>query len=102
MFKNTGEAWLQSLRELKRMWPLLILFVITFAIVLWLQPLKAGLTLFGIAKVSLGGLIGYMIDRCVFAAEDRPHLLQGISRGAAWKRRSLIVAAAIVALAFVP
>ena len=96
------DGWRQQLADLKRMWPIVILFAITFAIVMLLNPMKAGLTLFGISKVALGGLIGYAVDRCVFRDADRPHKLEGISRGAAWKRRSLIVAAAIVALAFVP
>lgn len=102
MFNLIDTRWDPALRELRRMWPLVILFLITFLIVLALNPMKAGLTLFGISKVALGGLIGYVIDRCVFRAEDRPHILEGISRGAAWKRRSLIVAAAILALGFVP
>ena len=89
-------------RDLARMWPLLILFAACFAVVLFLNPMKAGLTLYGIGRVALGGVLGYWTDRCVFPATDRPELLVGISRGAAWKRRAVIVAAAIVTLAFVP
>lgn len=87
---------------LRRMAPLYVLFLITFSVVLFLSPAKAGLTLYGISKVLLGGLIGYAIDRWGFRPEDRPHLLQGVERGTAWKRRAWIMCAAIVALALVP
>ena len=88
---------------LRRMWPLWVVFVIAFAIVLFLSPMKAGLTLYGIGKVALGGLIGYLVDRYVFRDEDRPEVqIDGISKGTAWKRRAWIVCAAILAMALVP
>lgn len=91
-----------KLRDISRAWPLLLLFALTFAVVLWLNPAKAGLALWGISKVALCGYLGYWADRLVFRPEDRPHLLEGISRGTAWKRRSLIVAAAILAGGMIP
>ena len=85
---------LAKLRDLARAYPLLLLFAVTFLVVLLLNPAKAGL--------ALWGYLGYWVDRLCFRPEDRPHLLEGISRGAAWKRRSLIVAAAILAGGLIP
>lgn len=84
---------------LRRMWPLYSLFLVCFAVVLCLNPMKAGLTLFGVGKVLLGGLGGYFIDRYAFREADRPHLLTGIERGTAWKRRAWIICAAIIGFA---
>ncbi|MDO5625029.1 MAG: putative holin [Pseudomonadota bacterium] len=87
---------------LRRMWPLWIIFALCFAVVLYLNPAKAGLTLYGIGKVALGGIIGYGVDRFTFREHERPHVLDGIERGTAWKRRSWIICAAIIAMALVP
>lgn len=89
-------------RPLRRMLPLWIIFAIAFVVVLSINPAKAGLTMYGIGKVALGGIVGYSVDRFVFREEDRPHLLLGIERGTAWKRRAWIVCAAIIAMALVP
>jgi len=90
------------LRDVLRASPLLLLFLIAIAIVCWLNPAKAGLTVFGIAKIALGAYIGYWSDRLCFRAEDRPHRLEGIAKGTAWKRRAIIIAACVVAAAFIP
>lgn len=87
---------------LRRMWPLWLLFVLCFGVVLFLNPMKAGLTLFGIGKIALGGLIGYVVDYCAYRKDARPHNLECIERGVAWKRRAWIICAAILAMAFVP
>jgi hypothetical protein len=96
-------AWLHDDgRDALRGWPLLALFAVTFTVVLFLNPAKAGLTLFGISKIALGGYLGYLCDRHGFRKEDRPHVLEGVSKGTAWKRRAIIMAAAIVAAALIP
>jgi hypothetical protein len=102
MLKLNSLRILDEGRPLRRMWPLIILFVLSFTVVLALNPVKAGLTLYGIGKVALGGLVGYGVDRYTFREEDRPHVLSGIERGTAWKRRAWIICAAIIAMAFVP
>lgn len=89
-------------RDLVRASPLLALFLITFAVVLMLNPAKAGLALWGVSKIALCAYVGYWADRLCFRPEDRPHVLEGISRGAAWKRRALIVSAAILAGGLLP
>lgn len=86
----------------RRMWPLWIIFVVAFWFVLDENEAKAGLTIYGIGKVALGGIVGYVVDLCVFRPGDRPHLLTGIERGTAWKRRAWIVCAALIAMALVP
>lgn len=91
-----------KLRDAARAYPLLLLFAITFAVVLLLNPAKAGLALWGVSKIALCAYLGYWVDRLAFRPEDRPHLLEGVSRGTAWKRRSLIVAAAILAGGLIP
>jgi membrane protein YqaA with SNARE-associated domain len=89
-------------RALARCSPLLALFLVSFAAVLALNPAKAGLALWGLAKLGMGGYFGYWIDRSVFRAEDRPHRLSDPQRAQAWQRRSWIVAASIVAAALTP
>jgi hypothetical protein len=89
-------------RALARCSPLLVLFLVSFAAVLALNPAKAGLALWGLAKLGMGGYVGYWIDRSVFRAEDRPHRLDDSWRAYAWQRRSWIVAASIVAAALIP
>lgn len=90
------------LRDSMRAWPLLALFTVSFAVVYHLAPQKVGLTLFGICKLGLGAYIGYWADRFTFRDEDRPHRLEGIAKGTAWKRRAIIVAASILAAALIP
>lgn len=101
-FEMIDNRWTDLLRDLLRGWPLLLLFCITFPVVLYLNPAKAGLALFGVSKIALGGYLGYLCDRFGFRYEDRPHVLEGISKGTAWKRRAIIMAAAIVAAALIP
>lgn len=89
-------------QDLARCWPLLLVFAATFAIVLLLNPAKAGLAVWGVSKLAMSAYIGYWADRLCFRPEDRPHVLEGVSKGTAWKRRAIIVAAAIVAGALIP
>lgn len=86
----------------KRAIGLALVFLITFAVVVFVAPQKAGLAVWGLSKLALGGYVGYWIDRSVFRPEDRPHLLDGIAKGTAWKRRACIVSAAVIATALLP
>jgi hypothetical protein len=96
------ETLSDRLRDATRASPLLVLFLVTFAIVALMAPVKVGLTLFGISKLALGAWLGYWVDRLCFREENRPHRLQGVAQGTAWKRRAIIVAACILAAAFIP
>lgn len=102
MFTLIKPAWMQRAADLSRGSPLLALFAGTFVVVLLLNPAKAGLALWGVSKIALCAYLGYWADRLCFRPEDRPHVLEGISRGTAWKRRALIIAAAIVAGGMIP
>lgn len=90
-----------TLQDKLRAWPLLLLFALCIVPVLILAPVKLGLALWGIAKLGMGGYAGYHIDRAIFPYA-RPHTLDGIEAGTAWKRRALIVAAAIIAMGLLP
>jgi len=108
---NNDTLWLKLLRvwaaiapkasDLLRCSPLLILGLVAFAIVFWLNPAKLGLMLWGCARLAVYAYIGYWVDRALFPYA-RPHTLDGIAEGTAWKRRALIVSAAILAGALLP
>jgi hypothetical protein len=92
---------LPQLRDKLRATPLLALGLIVFGVVLLMNPMKLGLMLWGAARLGVYAYIGYWADRIIFPYA-RPHSLTGIAEGTAWKRRALIVAAAILAGALLP
>ncbi len=81
--------------------PVLLVAIITFAVVLWINPVKFGLMLYGIAKLTAFAFAGDWVDYRIFRSAQ-PDELKGIEQGTAWKRKGLIVAASIVAGALVP
>lgn len=81
--------------------PVLLVAIITFAVVLFLNPMKLGLMLYGIAKLTAFAFAGDWVDSRIFK-RAQPQDLDGIAQGTAWKRKGLIVAASIVAGALVP
>lgn len=88
-------------RDKLRASPLLFVFVLTFLpVVIW-DPIKVGLSLYGLAKMAFCAYGGYWCDRLLYPS-GRPHTLQGIERGAAEKRRAFVVAAWIMAGALIP
>lgn len=90
-----------ALRDLFRTAPLLLLGLVTFIAVLFLNPAKAGLMVWGVARIGVYAWLGYWVDRIIFPYA-RPHTLTGIAEGTAWKRRALIVSAALIAGALLP
>ncbi len=76
--------------------PGLWLAVITLAVVVFLKPLKIGLLLWGISKLAAFAFAGDWVDSRIFPGAQ-PDELAGIEQGTAWKRKGLIVAAAIIA-----
>ncbi len=101
MFEKISE-FQQKHADILRASPLAVLFLITFVVVLLLAPQKAGLAIWGISKLAMGSYVGYWADRLSFRKEDRPHLLEGVSKGTAWKRRAFIIGCALIATAFIP
>ena len=94
----------QKLKDLLARWkvqPVLVVAVITFAVVAFLNPAKVGLALYGISKLTLFAFAGQWIDDRIFRTAQ-PEQLEGVAQGTAWKRKGLIVAASIVAGALVP
>jgi hypothetical protein len=87
--------WQARQPELFRAWPLLLVFVLTFPIVCYLAPQKAGLMLHGASKLAFFSYAGYWVDRGV--SRFRPEELEGIAHGAAEKRRAWIVCSCILA-----
>ena len=81
--------------------PVLWLFLITFIVVASLNPMKIGLLFWGICKLAAFAFAGDWVDGRIFP-DDQPDGLEGIAQGTAWKRKSLIIAAAIVAGALLP
>lgn len=98
-------AWFQqalpSIRDKLRATPLLLLGAITFLVVLLMNPAKVGLLIWGASRLGLYAYLGYWVDRIIFPYA-RPHTLKGVAEGTAWKRRSLIIAASILAGGLLP
>lgn len=84
-----------------RIQPVLVVAVITFAVVAFLNPAKVGLALYGISKLTLFAFSGNWMDGRIFLTAQPEHL-EGVAQGTAWKRKGLIVAASIIAGALVP
>lgn len=85
---------------LRRMWPLWLLFAACFAVVLFQNPMKAGLIAYGIGKISIGGVVGYLVDFCATEKKNRPENLEdGIALGTARKCRTWVICATILAVA---
>lgn len=80
--------------------PVLWLFLITFLVVAVANPVKMGLFAWGVSKLAGFAFLGDWIDGRFFP-NDQPEKLTGQSQGAAWKRKGVIIAAAIVAGALV-
>lgn len=100
IWRRLVAAW-PSVRDKLRATPLLLLGVVTFIVVLVLNPAKVGLMVWGVARIGVYAWLGYWVDRIIFPYA-RPHILSGIAEGTAWKRRALIVAAALIAGALLP
>lgn len=75
----------------------LIVILLSLAII-WLSPFQLGVTLYKLSVVTLGGWLGYWLDRWIFPYA-RPH--GELNPVASWYmlRRAIIVAATILAVA---
>jgi hypothetical protein len=89
-------AALQRWRSKLTAQPVLWLFLLTFIVVVALKPAKVGLLLWGICKLAAFAFAGDWCDARIFS-DAQPEQLTGIEQGTAWKRKGLIVAAAIIA-----
>lgn len=98
---NRFRARLDRIRDQLRAAPWLAVALALLLLVAWLNRDYVAFLAWGVCKIALGAWLGYRIDRSIFPYE-RPHTLTGIARGAATKRRALIVACAVLALALAP
>ncbi len=87
---------------LAKLWPLWLMFVISFAAVAYQNPVKAWLVLYAISKILLGGLVGIVIHWGFRKIHPMPAEPNGIETGTDWKCCTWIIAAAVLALALVP
>ena len=73
---------------------LALLFIISM-----FAPGRAGTVISKLSMIAIAASAGYWIDRTAFRADRRPHLLLGPERTHAEYRRSIIMGAAMLAMA---
>lgn len=83
------------------LWIMPLLFLVSLAVVLVLNPVKLGLLVWGLCKISLGATLGHLIDWTLFPDHD-PGTQTGPAAGNAFTRRATIVAACIIAAGLIP
>lgn len=106
-------TWAAKLRDWSRGWPLLLIFVIALAITFLVSPGKVWLSVWGVAKMALGGFGGFWFHRWV-APYLRPHRFLDEATGlpptdaharvfalAVYTRCALVVAG-VIAAGFIP
>jgi hypothetical protein len=99
---NLFKAVIAKIPGLARGLPMLFLAGGLFYFVMQLNPAKLGPTLYFYSRIAGAAFLGYWLDRWMYPYA-RPHDEPvGIARGAAMKRRALIVSAAIVSAGFAP
>jgi hypothetical protein len=81
-----------------RMWPWLIVAVVTLAAIYVIAPQQVSVVLAKFNLLALGAWLGYWVDRIAFPYA-RPHEAKPAHVDVAQLRRALIIAAAMVAMA---
>ena len=84
-----------------RQWPWLAAALVSAIAVGIYRPEMVGLLGWSLCKLCFGAGLGYWVDRSI-ARGSRPHELAGEAKDRALLRRSIIVAAAILAMALGP
>lgn len=83
---------------LVKLWPLWSLFLVCLAVVLFLQPVKAGLIVYGVSKPLLGGLVGLVVHWGMKQILPPPDPSSGIADGLDRKCAAWIIAACVLAI----
>lgn len=60
-----------ELRDVLRMWPTLVVALLTMALVYAIAPQQIGILVYTLAKLSMAAYLGYWVDRWVFP-DSRP------------------------------
>lgn len=94
-------AGIASLYQRATAKPVIALAWVTFAIVAVLSPAKIGVLIYGVCKLAVFAHAGNWMDCRIFHGAQ-PEQLTGVEQGTAWKRKALLVAAAIIAGALAP
>jgi hypothetical protein len=82
--------------NLPRMWDFILASLALFAVIVYVAPEQVGVVLYKLALVSLGGVVGYWLDRRLFPY-SRPHAVNGVMvTSAAMVRRAIIIGAVIL------
>ena len=109
MFQNFFDSVLAMIQRafasegwLIKLWPLWLMFLASFGVTLFLNPLKAGLVIYAISKILLGGLVGLIIHWGFRRQHPMPAQPSGVEIGTDWKCAAWIICASVIALALVP
>lgn len=97
---NRPDQDLNEIRDLFRMWPTLVVALITFALVYVIAPQQIGILVYTLAKLSMAAYLGYWVDRWVFpdprpSSPDPDRVADDPT--ASEYRRAAIICAAVVA-----
>ena len=87
---------MRDLLKRLRMWPWLLLALCTAAVVGVVAPQQLGVLVWSLSKVCIGAYVAYWIHRSIERG-PRPHELLAAERSAALLRRTILVAAVIIA-----
>lgn len=98
---TTSSGRVARLFHVLREQPIFLIFLATFGVVAFLNPVKVALLIYGINKLVLFSWLGVKVDAWLFKTA-KPEDLEGPAQGAAWKRRSWIVVAHIAFAALLP
>lgn len=99
---NFFKALIAKIPSMARGLPMLLIAAVALYFVLDLNPAKLGPTLNLYSRIAGAAFVCYWLDRFLFPYA-RPHEEPvGAARGAAMKRRAMIVSAGIIAAGFAP
>lgn len=99
-FKERFIRVADSLGELVRLWPLVLVSLIGLLLVVSINPAKAGIYIWIVSKLTMAASVGYAVD--IFGYPDGIEKLEGIERAMAQTRRATLIAAAMIAAGLMP
>lgn len=86
-------------RRLPRMTVFAVISLMLLTAIWFVRPEQLQVVLYKASLITIGGVLGYYVDRALFLVESRPHqCIGGIHIVGAWLRRALIVLACILGM----